>query len=175
MNRLFWGLLFVALDFELNPGSVTIGLLPDFIGWYLLMKGMEALAEENRYFDRGRHWAFALCLLNVVLYGADLLNPSGMNAFAMWMLGLAGLCVGVYVTGSMIRGIRQMEEDHHRQLHSEKLKIMWMIQAVMGILAHLFSWLPLVGEFTAAAAVVTAVCLLIAMYGTAKCYEEREK
>lgn len=170
MNRLFWGLFFVVLDFNLNLGSAKIGLLPDFVGWYLLMKGMETLAEENRYFDRSRHWAFGLMLLNLVLYGADLLNPTSMNAVMLWLLGLAGFCVGMYVLSKMIRGIRQMEEDHQWELQGEKLRAMWMIQAVMGAISHLFSWMPLIGVFAMIAAAVTAMCMLVALYGTMKRY-----
>lgn len=54
MRHLFWGLFFVTLDFDLSLGSVTLGLLPDFVGYYLLMKGMEELAEESGHFEKGR-------------------------------------------------------------------------------------------------------------------------
>lgn len=175
MNRLFWGLFFVVLDVKLNLGSAKVGLLPDFIGWFLLMKGMEALAEENRYFDRGRHWAFGLTLVHLVLYGADLLNPSGMNGVALWLLELAAFCAGMYALGKMIRGIRRMEEDHGWDLQCEKLRAMWMIQWVMGCISCLFSWMPLLGTVAVIAALVTGMCMLIAMYNTVKRYEEREK
>ena len=40
MNRLFRGFFFVALDFELTLGTADFELLPDFIGYVLMMKGM---------------------------------------------------------------------------------------------------------------------------------------
>lgn len=172
MNRLFWGLFFVALDFNLTLGSATFGLLPDFVGWYLLMKGMEALAEESGHFEKGRHWAFGLMLLNLILYVADLLNLSSGAAVGMWLLGMVGFCVGMYVLYRMIAGIRQMEESHSWDLQSEKLRTMWLIQVVMGAIAYLLNWIPLISVFGALAGSVTAFCLLIAMYGTKKRYAE---
>ena len=175
MNRLFWGFLFVVLDYELKIGSATLGLLPDFGGYFLLMKGMESLADENEYFARGRHWAFGLMLLHLVLYGGALLDPPAMTAVGLWVLGLAGHIVGLYLVNRVIAGIRQMESSSGRDLQSEKLKFMWLIQAVMGTLAYLLNWVPLVKSFAALASAVTGICLLIAMYGTKKRYEEREK
>ena len=175
MNRLFWGLLFVVLDYELKIGSVMLGLLPDFVGYWLLMKGMESLAEESVYFDRGRHWAFGLMLVHLVLYGGDLLDPPTMTALGLWVLGLVGHAVGLYLVNRMIAGIRQMEKNCGRDLQSEKLKFMWLIQAVMGTLSYLLNWVPLVKTFAALASAVTAICLLAAMYGTKKRYEERER
>lgn len=175
MNRLFWGLLFVLLDFEAKVGSATLGLLPDFVGCWLLMKGMEELADENKCFDRGRHWAFGLMLLHLVLYGGKLLGADAMAAVGLWCLGLIGFGLEVYLIRRMIAGIRQMEESHGWVLQSGKLREMWLIQAVMGGIAYLLSWVPLVKIFAALAGMVTAACLLVAMYGTKKRYEEREK
>lgn len=170
MSRLFWGLFFVVLDFEITLGSAAIGLLPDFVGYFLLMKGMEELAGESRYFDWGRHWAFAMALLHTILYVAGLLDLSSGVTVGFWALGLAGYCVGLFVLYQLVAGIRQMEEHHGWDLQGEKLKAMWMIQAVMGLIGYLLNWVPLVKTFAAAAAAVTAVCMLAAMYGTWKRY-----
>lgn len=170
MNRLFWGLLFVALDVEVTLGSAVFGLFPDFVGYFLMMKGMETLAEESAHFSGGRHWAFALALLSIITYGADLLNLSAMDRVRMWMLGLAGHGAGVFLQYKLVAGIRQMEDCRDWELQSEKLKAMWLIQAVMSTVWYLLGWVPLVGIFTAVAATVTAVCLLAAMYNVKKRY-----
>ena len=175
MNRLFWGLFFVVLDFEATLGSATFGLLPDFIGYFLMMKGMEELAEESECFDAGRHWAFALVLLNAILYMADLLDLEAMQRVWIWCLGLAGYGAGVFALYQTVAGIRQMEARRGWDLQGEKLKVMWLIQTVMGTVCYLLSWVPLVGTFAAVAAAVTAVCLLAAMYGTKKRYGKEIK
>ena len=172
MSRLFWGLVFVGLNFDITLGSAAIGLLPDFVGWFLLMKGMEELAGENRHFDHGRHWAFGLMLLSVILYVADLLKLSSGATVMLWLVGLLYFGVGMYTLYQMIRGIRQMEADRNWDLQGGKLKDLWMIQTVMGAISHLLSWMPLVGTFAAVAAAVTGFCLLAAMNGTWKRYRD---
>lgn len=174
MRHLFWGLFFVVLNFDLELGTARFGLLPDPLGWYLLMRGMESLARSSRHFDRGRHWAFGLMLVSGVLYIGDLLNPDAMTAVGLWALKLVSICVGIWVLGRMIAGIRQLEAAEGRDLQTERLRTMWRIQSVMAAVAHLFSWMPLVGSFGALAGAVTAVCLLWAMQGTKRRYEERE-
>ena len=40
MSKIFIGLLLVFLDFNLTFDTVTIGLLPDFIGYFILIGGL---------------------------------------------------------------------------------------------------------------------------------------
>lgn len=170
MNRLFWGLIFILLNYKITLGSATVGLLPDFVGYFLLMKGMEELSEESECMNKARHGAFGMALVSVILYVADLLNLSAMQAVGIWALGLAAHAVGLAVLYGMVSGIRQMERNDRRDLQGEKLKTMWLVQAVMGTIAYLLSWVPLVGTVAKAAGMVTAGCFLVAMFGVKKRY-----
>lgn len=171
MSRLFWGLFFVTLDFDVTAGSLTIGLIPDFLGFWLLMKGMEDLADESKCFDRGRHWAFGMVLLGVVLYLKGFLNLSSNGKLGFWVLGLVGFCVGLVVLHQVVAGIRQVEQHRGWDLQGEKLRTMWLFYAVMGLIGYLLNWVPLVKTFAALAAAVTAVCLLVAMFDTKRRYQ----
>ena len=111
MNHLFWGLFFVALNFKVQLGTAQFGLLPDVLGWYLMMKGMEGLARENRRFDRGRHWAFGLMLLSAVLYIGDLLNPDAMAAVGMEFAPLDGAASCEEVYRITLENIRVLLEE----------------------------------------------------------------
>lgn len=111
-------------------------------------------------------------LLHLILYGANFLKLSTGSIVGMWALGFLGFCAGMYLLHRMIGGICQMEERHGWDLQGGKLKSMWLIQTVMGTISHLLSWMPLVGTVAALAGTVTAICLLAAMYGTKKRYQE---
>ena len=41
MMKLFWGFTLILLDVPLELGSASIEVLPDFLGYFLLMRGME--------------------------------------------------------------------------------------------------------------------------------------
>ncbi|MBP3673278.1 MAG: hypothetical protein J6J18_05560 [Oscillospiraceae bacterium] len=175
MSRLFWGLLFVLMDVKITLGSAEVGLLPDFAGYFLLMKGMEELAEESKRFDKVRHGAFVMVLVSAVLYVADLLDLTAMQAVGIWVLGLIAHVAGLAVLYGMVSGIRQMERGSGWDLQGEKLRTMWLIQAVMGTIAYLLGWIPLVGTVAGVAGMVTAVCFLAAMFGTKKRFDENFK
>lgn len=170
MNHLFWGLFLCLLDFEVTVGTAVFGLLPDAVGYFLLMKGMTALAEESPRFDRGRHWAFGLCLVSAILYGANLMDPDTRTKIWLWALELAELIAMLVLLRSMIAGVAQMERKHSRMLGSDKLKLVWLALAVMQPVCHLVSWVPLVGGICAAASAATGLLFLIAFWGIRKKY-----
>ena len=165
MNRLFWGLLFCLLDYEVTVGSAVFEILPDFVGYFLLMKGMESLAGENEYFDRGRHWAFGLLIVSVLVYGANLMNPDAMTKVWLWAAELAAMILQLLLIRRIIRGLARMERDHGLKLGTERLRAVWLILAVLYPICHLFSWVPLVGDVCGIAALVMGILFLITFYG----------
>lgn len=168
MNRLFWGLLFCLLDYELTVGTAVFEILPDFVGFFLLMKGMEELAGENSAFDKGRHWAFGMVIVSVILWIADLMDLSGMDAVGFWALGLAGAIVELVVLRKIVTGVGLLERENQWELGGGNLKSMWTILAVMLPLCHLLDWVPLIGTVCGAARWITGICFLGAFWGTRK-------
>lgn len=162
MNRLFWGLFFVLLDYYVTIGTARVEILPDMIGFYLLMKGMEELAEKSVCFDRGRHWAFGMLLLSGVLFGADLLNPGTYMRVWLWAAGLGTLAVTLGVTRSIIQGVRALS------LETENLNNMWLVLTVLQVICSLLSWVPLVGRICAIVSVATALLFLMMFHRTIK-------
>ena len=146
MNHLFWGLFFVLLDFDLELGSAVFELLPDFLGCFLMMKGMERLAEEDKVFDRGRHLAFGLAIWAAIVYLAKLMDLEAMARVGLWAVELAALIGQLVLTGLVVRGICRMERKYDLQLRGNHLRMLLMILAVLCILSHLVSWIPLIGS-----------------------------
>jgi hypothetical protein len=59
---IFWGLLFVVLDIRI--GSIDL-VLPDFIGYILIYKGLTSLAPEHRGFRRARVLAVVMFFVSI--------------------------------------------------------------------------------------------------------------
>ena len=155
MDHLFWGLLFCLIDVEVTVGRAVFGLLPDFIGYFLLMKGMTALAGESRFFDRGRHWAFGLCILSAVLWGAELMDPDTGTKLGLWALELAERIVLLVLIRGIVAELGR----------PEGLNAMWLTLAVMQPMCHLLGWIPLVGTVCSAASAVVSLLFLAAFRG----------
>lgn len=172
MNRLFWGLLFCLLDYDLTVGTAVIGLLPDFLGFFLVMKGMEELAGENRFFDRGRHLAFGMIIVSGILYVADLMNPGSMARVWLWSLELIGLVASLVLIRMMITGILWLEQDNGLKLRDDLLKSFWLILIVICPLCHIVSWLPLVGDVCRMASTAVSALFLAVLWSSRKAFYE---
>ena len=163
MYRLFWGLFFVLLDYKVSLGRAVFELLPDFAGYYLLMRAMESLAGESRIFNRGRHWAFAMALVSGVLYLADLTDPDTMMKVWLWAAELAALIVSLIFVSSILTGLAGMGLNG-----METVKNFRLIPAVLLPMCHLFSWVPMVGGICAWAGLLTSGLFLAAFYRAIK-------
>ena len=152
MHRLFWGLFFILLDIPVTVGRVELEILPDFVGFFLLMKGMEALASETGRFQKSRHVAFGLFLLSAICCGAGFLNLKPMTEVAFWVLEFACLAGFLWL-------LRKITTDG-----SEQLKILVLIVTVVQVLSMIFGWMPLVGSICAAAALVISGVFLQAFW-----------
>lgn len=170
MNRLFWGLLFCLLDYEVKLGSAVLELLPDFLGFYLLMKGMEQLAGENRFFDRGRHLAFGLIIAAVILYIGDLTDPDVMVRMVLWAGKLGVLVAQLILIRMIITGILWLEKDRAMQLKGSLLKSLWTILIVFGPLSALLNWMPMVGDVCHLASTVVSLLFLAAFWNSRKAF-----
>lgn len=143
--KLFLGLIFILLDFQITAGTAVIGLLPDFIGYFLVMKALE---EKD---DAWRHLAFGLALATVVLFAADLVDKPAMAQVGFWCAAFAAEAVMLLLM-------------HHVVRDEKRLRELFPVLAGMRIICYALSWIPLVGTVCTVANAVVSVCFLAAAY-----------
>ena len=150
MQNIFLGFLFEMLDFNLDIGASTIGLIPDFIGFWLLNKGMSELSTESDIFSRKSGLALILMACSLVIYVIDLLGLS---------LGLLGPIIGIamtiaklYLEYQVLMGMFELEEYNHTHLGADDCKTKWIFVMVMNLLNIVLIWIPF----------INIVCLIIA-------------
>ena len=143
--NLFLGFLFILLDVPITVGSAVIGLLPDFIGYLLIRKALE---ERD---DVWRHGAFALLLVSVVLFAADLVAKGTMGTLIFGGVALAADLV-------MLLMLR------HVTVKDARLWMLLPVLACVHILAVLLSWVPVVGTVCRIADLLVSLCFLAAAY-----------
>ena len=141
--KLFLGLIFILLDIEIPVGSAVLNLIPDFIGYFLMMKGL----EERE--DSWRHGAFGLMLVSLVLFVADLVVKDAGIQVVFWGVELAAEIVMLLLVRRIIGNRKGIKE-------------LFPVLACMRALSMLLGWVPLVGTVCAVANMVVAVCFLAA-------------
>lgn len=172
MMKLFWGFALVLLDFSWELGSASIEVLPDFLGYLLLMRGMEPLLEE-RFFARGRHVAFGLMLLSIVLWIAALTDPDTGTAIAVWGGTLIAKIAGLFLLYGTVREICRLERENQWDLQGDRLKGMVPIVVLMLPVCKLLEWIPIVGRIGLAAGTVISFCFLAAFWNTSRRFQNR--
>ena len=143
--KLFLGFLFILLDFKVSVGTAIIEVLPDFLGYFLVMKAL----EERR--DGWRHVAFGLMLVSLVLFGADLVDKA--TAAQFWF-GVVEFFTEVGMLMLLFRVIRG----------SERLYVLFPVLACIRILAVMVSWFPLIGTLCVIVNAIMSVCYLAVAY-----------
>lgn len=81
-RRVFWGYFFLLLDFNLNFNSTfTIPLLPNFVGWIFLWRGVDALSSARPSLELLKPFCTALgvCALTQFVPSLDGLIPGWLS------------------------------------------------------------------------------------------------
>ena len=173
MQNIFLGMLLVFLDLNINLGKTTIGLLPDFAGYILMIKGLEKMTPESPLFEKARPWATAMAVYTGVLYAMDFLAMDVQLRFLGWVMNLAALVAGLVISRWILRGILEMEANRRLDLQGQQLEQLWKPLAIVQLVAAAFGWFPLIGWICALAAFVMGVCYLVAFNRTKNLYLEQ--
>lgn len=171
MKELFVGLLFVFLDVNVGIQNHILDVLPDFVGYLLMQRGLEKLSEESRYFEKARPLALGMTVYSAVLYVMDIMAATVQARFVSFCLGLAAMVCSLLMGFWTVSGVQDMEHRRGWDLEGEKLRSLWLYAAVIQCIAYLCGWIPLVGPICAVGAAVMHICFLVAFYRSENLYE----
>ncbi len=161
MQNIFWGFIFVMLDFNLSIGGLTIGLIPDFIGFWFLSKGMSELAVESDTFEKNIGLAKILMICSAIIYVIDLLGLS---------LGLLGPIIGIimaiahiYLEYKVVTGFFELERYNNVYLGAEDCKSKWIFTMVFNLLNLVLVWIPIINIIGLVVAVIMNIVFLVSV------------
>ena len=173
MKDLFIGMVLVFLDVNLGLGEHTFDVLPDFVGYFLMLRNLETLSAQSQWFRKARPLAKSMTVYSAVVYAVDALAVTVHGKFLSFCLGILALIAGLLIGYWTVSGVRELEQRQNRDLEGEKLRSMWLYAAVIHVITYLCGWVPLVGTVGAIAALVMYVCFLAAFYRTMDLYERK--
>ena len=190
MKKLFWGFFFILLEFHFNTtvnGAVThsVDVLPDVVGWVLLLAGLREMEAESALFGKLRPFALAMAVYTGVLWVDELMGWFSQSG----LLAILALVVELYVTWALVVAVRDVEERRGADLNSRSMKRAWTllllvsvvqifaVGLVLGVLGALLSgsWglLALLAGVAAVwgiAVLVAGIWYLLALRKSAKAY-----
>lgn len=156
MNKIFWGLLFLFFDFNINE----ISILPAFVGYLLICFGMK---ECNREYEaipayvKAQPWVIVAIVWSAVFW-LPLLNPG-------YFLGVVGMVLRLVVTYFIMQGVEQLEHTQETDLNSARLRTAWYVTLVCSIVIYLMG-IALSGLAVVAMIIwaVAAIIYVVAFY-----------
>lgn len=173
MNTIFVGMIFTLFNINIKLSGSSIGLLPDFVGYILIIRGLDKLAEQSTQFAKARPWAVGMAVYTGVTYGLALLGivQSGIVQF---ILGALAQAAALTLTYWIVAGVREIETARVRDLLGQRLKSLWLYHAVVSGIAYGFGAIPVIGAIAAVAAMITGILFLAAFYQSKKQFEQME-
>lgn len=131
MNLILIGLIFVLFDFQVELPNVTLGLLPDFVGYGLLSAGVGGLAGKSRTYARLKPLLTAMAGYTCVLYVLSLLRLSLPFGALFLLLNLALLPCFLY---ELIKGLGEVRASLGAAKESPALRNAWVFHLVSVLL-----------------------------------------
>jgi len=176
MRRIFWGLIFVFFNLNINLGNSTISFLPAFVGYALIVSGMKQVPCGA--YMIGRTWACVGTVYNAVFWVLNCLGIinylSSMGLFAV-SFTLAGTILQLGTLHWITKGICELEETEERTLSGDRLKNTWVALLVCAIAALVTSLLGLavIAAVGHIASFIAMICYLVRFHASRKEYEGR--
>jgi len=151
MFKIFIGLFFLFIDYNINGISLT----PAFVGYFLIWKGMKETKESLNYQMRSSQ-ALLACGVSAVYWLRSFFDQS-YGTLGM-VLMIAVMVLQLMVTQNLNNGVVELQNGSGIDLRARHLIIMWNIMAV-GSIAVIFTRLLMPALMVAAALIYFAGCV----------------
>lgn len=172
MKKIFIGFLLIFLDFDLNLGASKIGLIPDFIGYIVMINGLLEMAEESPMFIKVKPFASFMAVYTGILYFADLTGLSASLGFLSVISGIAAAIISLYISYNIIMGVKDMEEKYNVPLNGNSLKSAWGILAVFNILNYASVLIPILAIICTIVSFLAFIFFLFAFNNSKNLYHD---
>lgn len=127
-NRLFWGFLLVIFNFRIQGFDI----LPDVIGYILIIKALQGLAHQHEDYGKGISFAVMLAVLSLVnVYqaqtGIQSSKPVSFLDYALLLLGQIGLILELFLVYWILRAMTELANETSNFLLHDQAKLRWKL------------------------------------------------
>ncbi len=140
MKKIFIGLLFIFFNFTFTFNNVSIGLIPNFVGYILMMLGCKELSHESDNFSKINMLLILMSVYSSIDYVLSLLGVYILiGGIVGLLIGIALVVINVYITYIIVLGVQDIEKNREMNLFGNKLKSIWVIITIFQLAVALVS------------------------------------
>lgn len=164
MKKIFISVLIILLDFSLTASGYSVGLIPDFIGFWLLSDAIIAFKEKSIYFNRIYLLSSFMIFFSLVSYCLDCFGNNISNYALLFMIQLFYTLMCLYVIYLVILGIKDTVILNKINLNTNKLSRYFLIYTSVIITIFIQMIIPDYAYVRYIAILVTCPLFLIELY-----------
>ncbi|MDD3141819.1 MAG: hypothetical protein PHX08_23030 [Lachnospiraceae bacterium] len=110
MKNIFIGFILIFIDFNLNLGNSNIGLIPDFVGYIVMINGLDEMAEKSPMFMQAKAYATGMAVFTAILYLFDVVGFSVLLGTLSYVLAITSTIVSLYISYKIVMGVTTCRE-----------------------------------------------------------------
>ena len=166
MSSLFIGFLLILINIDIQLNSSTIGLLPDFIGFIFIAKGLNELKNVSSYFSKISSLTTAMIFFSLFNYFMNIFSIRLNLGVAAFILGIFEVILRMIIMYFTIRGISEMEQIYSCDLNAAVLKKAWLAILISYVFIYLLIWMPSLALLSIVLNVAFCIWFLVSFYKT---------
>jgi uncharacterized membrane protein HdeD (DUF308 family) len=141
MQNFFVGFLLIFLNLRLTFDSVIINCIPNFIGYYFLIKGINEFSHQSKDLQKAKPIATVLLFYEILNFLLDLsgysTSVSANFAAGVFSVGFVVTIITLYCSYLIVSGIKQI----YPCADSEQLYSVWKAIAIVEVLSYVFIYI----------------------------------
>lgn len=155
---------------------MQIDLLPNFVGYLLMMKGIDELIKESEFFDKVRPWAVFMACYSGVIFILDLLGISSQLQGFSIILGIINISITLYILYQIVSGVMDIEKKYGIFLDGDKLKDLWKFMSIFNVIIYFLMFFTTLAVVLMIITIITYIIFLITFNNSKNLYyNERDK
>ena len=148
-----------------------MGLIPAFVGFLFIVKGLDELSVRYPGFSSTRPFAVGMSIYSAVLYALDLLTVSARLGYFLVPFGVIASVISLYISYAIIREIAVIKQDRDVDLNSRTLKTIWIFRAVFELCSYAYVLFAPIAIVCTVAGFLVSCCYLVVFRKTVLPYE----
>ena len=133
MIKMLIGLAFIGLELTLASETITINLLPDFVGYILLLLGQRELSHENDHFFKNIKFCLWPGAVSLMVFVMDLFSGSLSMSIQSLLLQMLLLVLEPICLFRIVKGVRQVGTDYGIDVKGKLMFVLWLLMTVINI------------------------------------------
>lgn len=171
MNNIFIAFIFILFNFSLDLNGHMLNLIPTFIGYWFLYKGLVELQEKCSRFTRVVSWTKGMLVFATLNWGVQLIFSD--LGWGLTVLQLVEVLFNLIITYQVIVGLIEYEKERQIDIYALKLRSAWMVAIILSLLVSIFMVIPIVYQIGVVLSFIANVYVIVRLYKTKQAYNNK--